>query len=73
MDMPFPGEEVWLVNWVLEGGGALGSIPKKGSTYIHTLYRLDKLCSALVEVQLKTKPNEIKPSQFACTGHKIST
>ena len=36
MDMPFPGEGVWLVNWlgnwVLEGG-ALGGIPKSG---LHT-------------------------------------
>ena len=55
MDMPFPGEGVWLVNWlgnwVLEGG--IGGIPKKWSTYIHMPYRLDKLRSALAEAQLK--------------------
>ena len=47
MDMPFPGEGVWLVNWVLEEGGALGGIPY--STYKNTLYRLDKSRSALAE------------------------
>ena len=53
MDMPFPGEGVWLVNWlgnwVLEGG--IG-----GYTQFYTqdmLYRLDKLLSALAEARLK--------------------
>ena len=57
VDMPFPGEEVWLVNclgnWVLEGGGQRG-YTQKWSTYIHTHDRLDKLCSALAEAQLKS-------------------
>ena len=58
MDMPFPEEEVWLVNWlgnwVLEGGGGIGRYTQKWSTYIHTHDRLDKLHSALAEAQLKT-------------------
>ena len=48
MDMPFPGEGVWLVNWlgnwVLEGGH-WGVYPK--------VVTLDKLHSALAEAQLK--------------------
>ena len=55
MDIPFPGEGVWLVNWlgswVLEGG--IGGHTQKWSTYIYTHDRLDKLHSALTEVQLK--------------------
>ena len=50
MDMPFPGERVWLVNWVLEEG--IGGYPN--SSYKNTPYRLDnKLHSALAEAQLK--------------------
>ena len=55
VDMPFPGEGVWLVNWlgnwVLEGGH--WGCTQKWSTYIHTHDRLDKLRSALAEAQLK--------------------
>ena len=55
MDMPFPGEVVWLVNWlgnwVLEGGG-IGGYPN--STYKNMPYRLDKSCSALTEAPLKS-------------------
>ena len=53
MDMSFPGEGVWLVNWlgnwVLEGGH-WGS---PYSTYKNTRYRLDKSRSALTEARLK--------------------
>ena len=53
--MPFPWEGVWLVNWVLEGGG-IGGYTQKWSTYIHMHDRLDKLRSALAEAQLKNLP-----------------
>ena len=50
--MPFPGEGVWLVNWlgnwVLEKG--IGGIPY--STYKNTPYRLEKSRSALAEARL---------------------
>ena len=53
VDMPFPEEGVWLVNWlgnwVLEGG--IGGSPY--STYKNMLYRLDKSHSALAEARLK--------------------
>ena len=52
--MSFPGEGVWLVNWlgnqVLEGGG-IGGYPN--SSYKNMPYRLDKSHSALAEAQLK--------------------
>ena len=35
-------------------GGGIGGYTQKWSTYIHTHDRLDKLHSALAEVQLKT-------------------
>ena len=57
MDMSFPGEGVWLVNWlgnwVLEGG--IGGYPY--STHKNTRYRLDKSRSALAEARLKTLPS----------------
>ena len=63
VDMPFPGEGVWLVNWlgnwVLEGG--IGGYTQKWSTYIHMHDRLDKLHSALAEAQVKMESDH---SQF---------
>ena len=66
--MPFPGEGVWLVNWlgnwVLEGG--IGSIPKSG-LHTHTPYRLDKLRSALAEMQLKSSKTRKHFSRMSTT------
>ena len=56
MDMPFPEEGVWLVNWLgnwVLGGGHWETYPNV--VYIHTPYRLDKLHSALAEAQLKNQ------------------
>ena len=55
MDMPFPGERVWLVNWLGNWvlGGGIGGYTQKWSTYTHTHDRLDKPCSALAEARLK--------------------
>ena len=50
MDMPFPGDGVWLANWlgnwVLERE-AWGGLPY--SIYKNMLYRLDKSRSALAD------------------------
>ena len=73
MDMPFPGEGVWLVNWlgnwVLEGGH-WGVYPKVVYIHTHMHDRLDKSCSALAEVRLTIHKRSKKKSLLR--SHSIS-